>query len=101
MVRPDENGRGTWVSHQGNTIFAVDYAYDANGAPRWRTVIARERAAGTFSGDAYATNGPPLQSSTFDPHGVTSSWLGTGSIVQADADHLRMDLYGTGCRGCW
>jgi hypothetical protein len=91
--RADENGRGTWVSHQGDTIFAVDYAYDAANAPRWRTVIAQKRDAGTYTGDVYATNGPSLQSTTFDPHGVASSYLGTGSIMHEDPTHMRINLH--------
>ena len=91
--RADENGRGTWVSHQGDTIFAVDYAYDAPGAPRWLTMVARKRDAGTYTGDVYQTNGPSLQSTTFDPHGVASSYLGTGSILHEDPTHIRINLY--------
>ncbi len=91
--RADENGRGTWVSHQGDTIFAVDYAYDAAGAPRWLTMIAQKRDAGTYTGDVYATNGPSLQSTTFDPHGVASAYLGTGSIVHEDPTHVRINLH--------
>ena len=87
-----ENGRGTWISHQGNTVFAVDYAYDAANVPRWRTVIAFQKGAGTYVGDVYATSGPPLQSTTFDPHGVAPSWLGVGSIVQDDVTHVRLNL---------
>jgi len=91
--RADENGRGTWVSHQGNTIFAVDYAYDAVGAPRWRTLIAFKSVEGTFAGDVYTTSGPSFQAATFDPRGVKSNWLGSGSIVLDAADQLRVDFF--------
>ena len=90
--RADESGRGTWVSHQGNTIFAIDYAYDGAGAARWRTLIAFKRAEGTYTGDVYATSGPSFQGSTFDSHSVSPSLLGPGSITIADADHVTVDF---------
>ena len=58
--RQVEDGRGTWVSHQGDTIFGVDYAYDAANAPRWRTLVAHKAVDGTFTGTVYATTGPPF-----------------------------------------
>ena len=70
--RADESGRGTWVSHQGNTIFAIDYAYDPAGVARWRTLIAFKRAEGMYTGDVYKTSGPSLPViDVRSGHGVT------------------------------
>ena len=95
--RPAEDGRGTWVSHQGNTIFAVDYSYDATGTARWRTLIAFKSADGTFAGNVYSTKGPSFQAA-FDAHGVTPSLIGTGWIALDDADHMRANFAETGPR---
>lgn len=95
---PAEDGRGTWVSHQGNTIFAIDYAYDAAGVARWRTLIASKRAEGTYTGDVYSTSGPLFQSSFFDSRTVAPTFLGTGSVALADADHMTVDFSETGPR---
>jgi hypothetical protein len=92
--RPDEDGRGTWVSHQGNTMFAVDYSYDATGMARWRTLIGFKSPDGTFTGNVYSTKGPSFQA-TFDSHGVAASLVGTGWIALDDADHLRVNFADT------
>lgn len=95
---PSEDGRGTWVSHQGNTVFAVDYAYDATGAPRWRTLIAFKGAEGTYTGNVYTTSGPSFQGASFDPHSVSANWLGAGSITLVDPDHVRSNFFEASAR---
>ena len=90
--RADENGRGTWLSHQADTIFAVDFAYDDAGAPRWRTLIAYKGKDGTFAGDVYTTGGPPFSATSFDPRSVESFRIGPGGIALDDAEHLRADF---------
>jgi len=90
--RPDEDGRGTWLSHQGDTIFAVDYAYDSAGQPRWRTMIAYKRDDGTFTGQVYETRGPSFSAGTFDAQAVAPSQIGTGWLVQDDGDHVRLNM---------
>ena len=90
--RPDEEGRGTWLSHQGDTIFVVDYAYDATGQPRWRTMIAAKRDDGVFAGEVYETRGPSFSAGTFDAQAVAPSQIGPGWLVQDDADHVRVNM---------
>jgi len=90
--RADENGRGTWVSHQGNTLFAVDYDYDTTGAPRWRTLIGARADDGTFTGDVFSTGGPSFSVSTFQPANVWTYKVGPGFIAVDDADHLRVNF---------
>jgi hypothetical protein len=96
--RADESGRGTWVSHQGNTIFAIDYAYDAAGVARWRTLIASKRAEGMYTGDVYKTSGPSFQSSTFNPATVAPTLVGLGSVAVVDTDHVTADFADNGTR---
>jgi hypothetical protein len=90
--RAEENGRGTWLSHQGDTLFGVDFAYDGSGAPRWRTLIGSKRDDGTFAGDAYTTNGPPVSVAAFDAKSVWSFRIGGGWIALDDPQHLSVDF---------
>jgi hypothetical protein len=90
--RADEDGRGTWLSHQGDTIFAVDYAYDAADLPRWRTLIAVKRDDGMFMGDVFETHGPSFSAATFDAQSVTNNKIGTGWIAQDDSEHVRVNM---------
>ena len=90
--RPDEDGRGTWLSHQGDTIFAVDYAYDAANVPRWRTLIAVKGDDGVFMGDVFETNGPSFSAETFDAQAVTKKPIGSGWIAQDDGEHMRVNM---------
>jgi hypothetical protein len=90
--KPDEDGRGTWLSHQGDTIFAVDYAYDSGNLPRWRTLIATKQPSGTFAGDVYETSGPSFSAPGFDVQAVRANKIGPGWIAQDDADHVRVNM---------
>ena len=90
---PMEDGRGTWLSHQGDTIFAVDYAYDSSNVPRWRTLTATKQPDGSFAGDVYETSGPSSFSApTFDVQSVHANKVGPGFIAQDDADHVRVNM---------
>src|SRR5262245_29569065 len=89
---PAENGRGTWLSHQGDTIFAVDYAYDNGNLPRWRTLTATKQGDGTFLGDVYETTGPSFVAPTFDVQSVRANKIGPGFIAQDDTDHVRVNM---------
>ena len=90
--REEENGRGTWVSHQGDTLFAVDYTYDALGIPRWHTLIGAKTADGSFAGNVLTTGGPSFSAMTFEARNVWSYPVGPGWIIVDDADHLRANF---------
>jgi hypothetical protein len=90
--RPEEDGRGTWLSHQGDTIFVVDYAYDSSNLPRWRTLVAVKQDSGTFTGDVYETNGPSFAAPAFDAQAVHNSKVGPGWIALDDGDHVRVNM---------
>ena len=90
--RADEDGRGTWVSHQGNTLFAVDYDYDALGSPRWRTLTGARSDSGIFTGDVFSTGGPSFSAMAFQPSSVWTYNVGPGWIAVDDADHLRVNF---------
>ncbi len=90
--RPAEDGRGTWLSHQGDTIFVVDYAYDSNNLPRWRTMIGVKDDSGAFAGDVYETNGPSFAAPSFDAQSVHTNRVGTGWVALDDGDHVRVNM---------
>lgn len=93
---PAIDGRGVWVSHQADTVFAVAYDYSNDGAPTWRTLTATKNEAGLFVGTVYATTGPPLSAATFDPRMVWPHRVGAGWVAldDADPDHLRVNFAG-------
>jgi hypothetical protein len=48
-----ESGWGIGLSHQGDTIFATWFTYDADGAPMWLVVTAPRTGPGIYAGDLY------------------------------------------------
>src|SRR5205814_3193098 len=46
-----ESGWGINFAHQGDTIFATWFTYDANGKPLWLAVQADKSAPGVYSGN--------------------------------------------------
>ena len=57
-----EGGWGLNVNHQGDTIFATLFTYDASGNPMWLVLAngARQGGGTTYSGDLYRTTGTPF-----------------------------------------
>ena len=51
-----ESGWGINFAHQGDTIFATWFTYDANGKPLWLAVSAALTVPGVYAGDLFATN---------------------------------------------
>jgi len=76
-----ESGWGINLTHQGDTIFATWFTYDADGSPLWLSVTAGKVAAGVYSGDLIRTRGPAFNATPFDPGRVTRSVVGTGTFA--------------------
>ncbi len=55
-----EPGWGVNLIHQGTTIFATWFTYDADRNPIWLSVTATQTAPNTFSGALNRTTGSPL-----------------------------------------
>ncbi|QJR15052.1 S8 family serine peptidase [Usitatibacter palustris] len=65
-----ESGWGVNVSHQGNTLFATMFTYDAAGNPLWLSMSNGTQGAGeTFSGRLYRTTGSAFNANPFVPIG--------------------------------
>jgi hypothetical protein len=92
---PAESGWGINVNHQGNTIFATLFTYDAGGAPLW-LVLANGtlQADGSYRGALYRTNGPPFNATAWSA--VTAAEAGTMRLAfpSANAGHLSYTIDG-------
>ncbi|QJR11378.1 hypothetical protein DSM104443_02453 [Usitatibacter rugosus] len=81
-----ENGWGINTTHQGNTIFATWFTYDANGDGQWLVMSNAERAAdGSFTGKIHRVTGPAFDAVPFDPRLVTRTEVGTGTLTFTSA----------------
>jgi lysyl endopeptidase len=70
---PSENGWGININHQGNTLFATLYTYDANGAPMWLVMSNGDRQPdGSFQGPLYRGTGPAFNAQPWGATALTS-----------------------------
>jgi hypothetical protein len=82
-----ESGWGVSLAHQGNTIFAIWYTYDALGAPAWLGAVLRRTVAGSYDGELFIANGPAFDAVPFDPAAVVETVVGHARLTFADLDH--------------
>ena len=76
---PTEPGWGVNITHQGNTLFATLFTYDASGQPMW-LVMSNGTLTGTgFTGPLYRTSGPPFNASPWTA--ATPAQVGTMTFV--------------------
>ena len=76
----DESGWGINFAHQGDTIFATWFTYDANGKAWWLTMTANKTTEGMYIGTLYRTNAAPF--SAFVPP-ATPTAVGAAIITFA------------------
>ena len=81
-----ESGWGVNLIHQGNTIFATWFTYDANRNPLWYSVTAPQVAANTFSGSLVQTSGPAFSAVPFDPTKVQRTTVGSSTFNFTDGN---------------
>jgi hypothetical protein len=79
-----ETGWGVNVTHQGTTIFATWFTYDANRNPIWLSVTATQKAPNTFSGTLDRTTGSAFGAVPFGP--VQHSPVGTATFTFTDGN---------------
>jgi len=73
---PTQSGWGIQLSQQFGTIFATWFVYDEQRRPTWLTIPAMQATNFPYSGDVYATTGPP-STGPFDPSKVVATKVGT------------------------
>ena len=76
-----ESGWGINFAHQGDTIFATWFTYDAAGNAWWLSMTATKASNGVYSGTLYRTNGPAFNSVPFDQAQVARTAVGTGTLT--------------------
>jgi predicted dienelactone hydrolase len=86
-----EAGWGINFAHQGDVIFATWLTYDGTGTAWWLSMTAPQTVDGTYSGTIYQTNGPAFSAVPFDPHNVTATAVGSGTLVFTDASNGTFD----------
>jgi hypothetical protein len=76
---PAESGWGVNITHQGSTLFATLFTYDATGKGLWLVMSAGLRQAdGSYLGDLLRTTGPAFNANPFTPIGAANvSTVGT------------------------
>jgi hypothetical protein len=86
-----ESGWGINFSHQGDTIFASWFTYDASGKGWWLVMTANSTGANTFSGTLLQATGPAFDAVPFpplgSPGGIMGSSVGTGTLTFTDANN--------------
>ena len=76
-----ESGWGINLAHQGTTIFATWFTYDANRNPLWYSVTATPTVAGTYAGSLNRTTGPAFNAVPFNPNAVQRVSVGTATLT--------------------
>ncbi|HET7032571.1 MAG TPA: choice-of-anchor D domain-containing protein [Casimicrobiaceae bacterium] len=82
-----ESGWGLNLAHQGDTIFASWFTYDAAGKSSWLTMTANRTGNNVFSGKLYQTRGPAFNTVPFDSSAVTYQAVGTGTLAFSDSNN--------------
>lgn len=81
-----ESGWGINFTHQGDTIFATWFTYDAAGNGTWLVMTAPKTGDATYAGTLYSTTGPAFSAVPFDPRQVTATAAGSATLHFTDAN---------------
>jgi hypothetical protein len=79
-----ESGWGINFAHQGDTLFATWFTYDADGSTLWMVVAAAKVGNGVYSGALYRASGPSFDALPFDPSRVAGTAVGTATFTFVD-----------------
>ena len=76
-----ESGWGVNIAHQGDTLFATWYTYDAQGRPAWFVMSNASKSAGaSYAGPVFRASGPSYAKS-WDPSKVHQTQVGQASFA--------------------
>jgi len=93
-----ESGWGLNVNHQGSTVFATLFTYDAGGAPMWLVLAnGAQQTDGSFTGALYRTTGSPFNASPWNPANDVATQVGTMTLrfASSSAGTLTYTVNGT------
>ncbi len=82
-----ESGWGLNVAHQGDTIFASWFTYDASGRDWWLVMTAIKSGPNAYSGTFYETRGPAFNAVPWSPPAVVKSAAGSGTLSFSDPNN--------------
>jgi hypothetical protein len=85
----NESGWGlNIVQHTCNLVFAAWYVYASNGTPLWYTFTNGTWTSPTsYSGQVFATTGPPASSATFNGASVKVRQAGLATLTFSDSSN--------------
>lgn len=79
-----EPGWGLNIAHQGDTLFATWFTYDAQG-PMWLVMSNGGKVSlDSYRGTLYRTTGPAFNASPFDPAAVGATAVGEATFTFTD-----------------
>ncbi len=80
-----ESGWGVNFAHQGNSLFATWYTYNADHTPLWLAALVQRQGAGNvYVGPIYQNSGPRFDA--YDTSRVVTSSVGTATFTFADGN---------------
>jgi hypothetical protein len=82
-----ESGWGINLAHQGDTIFATWFTYDATGKGLWLSSTTSATSTGVYTGTLLQSSGPPFSAMPFAPAQVRSVPVGTATFTFTDANN--------------
>ena len=87
-----ESGWGINFAHQGDTVFATWFTYDAAGNGMWLVMAATKTANGVYTGNLnQLTTGPAFDAVPFPsvgtPGGAAGAVVGTGTLTFTDPNN--------------
>ena len=82
-----ESGWGINLTHQGTTIFATWFTYDANRNPLWYSVTAAQTASSTYTGSLIRTSGPAFNAVPFNGSAVQRATVGTTTFTFSNGNN--------------
>ena len=86
--RPSESGWGVNVAHQGDTLFATWFTYDAAGKGLWLVMPNTTKTGeGQYAGKVYSATGPAFNSPSWNTGSVRATELGSATFTFNDASH--------------
>ncbi len=92
-----ESGWGINFTHQGDTIFATWFTYDATGKPWWLIAQLDKSTAGVYAGLVSTVSGPSFDSVPWSKSSVVETPVGTATATFANgnAANFAYNLNGT------
>jgi uncharacterized repeat protein (TIGR01451 family) len=85
-----ESGWGINFAHQGDTLFATWYTYNADHTPLWLSaLVKRQGTSDTYAGPIYQNSGTRFDQ--FDASQIVANPVGTAAVTFSDGNHATFE----------